>query len=591
MIGASNMPDLRTRLTLDTSDFTTGLVHARGEARLFGREIGGVASHFSTAAVAMATFATVSLFTAGIIATAFMASIGVLMTLGVVSAFQAESVQAAWGQTGEHLRKGLLEAARSYVPVLERLAERTRTVFDSVQPAITAVFDRLAPVFEDLAVSFMDWFADLIMRMPSMVNNALAFLHEVGPAWDAMTDNMREGWDSMYQAVLEFGPSILKDGLPPFGEFVGNIFAMLGSIVEAAEQLSGPFFTALAVISDELKLRFHDLIMEITPELALFGGTLENLGLGLVALLDGIGPQLSDMIAELNHLGPFVQAMFSGLGPVLEGMLGVVVETNQALMPLWESLSVFIPAFGTVLVAFGRVFAAFVGGFIVGLEPLIGVLGDVTWAEMLVMGLEALIGPARMVGQVFGEITVFVLTAVGAVLNAVSAITGAITGLTDMFGDAGFNAGRALIVGIIAGLGFMVSPLVGVVAGIVAAVAMFLPRSPAETGPLSGDGSPDKRGMKLGEMFAEGIAASSGLVTAAAQKLAASVAMPILPAAPGTGTPAPVMVGGGGTVNHYNINVQGSVLTERELQAIIQEAALRKESRNAGSTLATSVRS
>jgi hypothetical protein len=365
---------------------------------------------------------------------------------------------------------------------------------------------------------------------------------------------------------------------------------MLGSIVEAAEQLSGPFFTALAVVSDELKLRFHDLIMEITPELALFGGTLENLGLGLVALLDGIGPQLSGMIAELNHLGPFVQDMFTGLGPVLEGMLGVVVETNQALMPLWESLSVFIPAFGTVLVAFGRVFASFVGGFIVGLEPLIGVLGDVTWAEVLVMGLEALIGPARMVGQVFGEITVFVLTAVGAVLNAVSAITGAITGLTDSFGDAGFNAGRALVVGIIAGLGFMVSPLVGVVAGIVAAVAMFLPRSPAETGPLSGDGSPDKRGMKLGEMFADGIAASSGLVTAAAQKLASSVAMPILPASPGTGTPAPVMVGGGGSVTNYHVTVQGSVITERELQAIIQEAALKKEGRNAGSTLATSVR-
>src|SRR5690606_17283369 len=83
--------------------------HARGEASMFGREIGGVANHFRAAGVAMATFATVSLFTAGIIATAFMASIGVLMTLGVVSAFQAESVQNAWSKTGEHLRKGMLE--------------------------------------------------------------------------------------------------------------------------------------------------------------------------------------------------------------------------------------------------------------------------------------------------------------------------------------------------------------------------------------------------------------------------------------------------------------------------------------------------
>jgi hypothetical protein len=591
-LGASNMPDLRTRLTLDTSDFTTGLVHARGEARLFGREIGGVANHFSTAAVAMATFATVSLFTAGIIATAFMASIGVLMTLGVVSAFQAESVQEAWGQTGEHLRKGMLDAARSYVPVLERLAERTRTVFDSVQPAITQVFDRLAPVFEDLAVSFMDWFADLILRMPSMVNNALDFLNEIAPAWDAFTDNMRAGWDEMYQAVIEFGPTILKDGLPPFGEFIGNLLSMLGSVIEAAAQLSGPFFTALAVVSDALKIAWADVIAEITPSLADFGGTLENLGLGLVALLDGIGPQLRGMIDELVHLGPFVQAMFTGLGPVLEGLLQVVIETNQHLMPLWESLSVFIPQLGMVLVSVARVASAFIGGFIEGIAPLIGVLGDVTWSEALIMGLEAIIPAARMVGQIFGEITTFVVTAVGAVLNAVSAITDGVLGLTGLFGDAGFNAGRALVVGIIAGLGFMISPLMGIVAGLVAAIAMFLPRSPAEEGPLSGDGSPDARGRKLGEMFAEGIASSTGLVTAAAQQLANSVAMPMMPAAPGaSGTPVIPMSGGGGSVQNIYVTVQGSVISERELQAAIQEAALRKESRNAGSTLATSVRS
>src|SRR5690606_30175418 len=110
-----------------------------------------------------------------------------------------------------------------------------------------------------------------------------------------------------------------------------------------------------------------------------------------VALLDGIGPQLRDMIAELNHLGPFVEQMFSGLGPTLEGLLGVVVQVNQALMPLWESLATFIPQLGLVLVAFGRVFAAFVEGFVVGIEPIIGVMGDVTWSEALVAGLNAII--------------------------------------------------------------------------------------------------------------------------------------------------------------------------------------------------------
>src|SRR5690606_13341228 len=115
-----------------------------------------------------------------------------------------------------------------------------------------------------------------------------------------------------------------------------------GTVVEAASSLAGPFFTALAVVSDALRLAFAQVVAEITPELAAFGATLENIGLGLVALLDGIGPELSALIAELNHLGPYVEKLFSGLGPTLEGLLDVVARVNQALMPFWESLATFI---------------------------------------------------------------------------------------------------------------------------------------------------------------------------------------------------------------------------------------------------------
>src|SRR5690606_31090453 len=129
--------------------------------------------------------------------------------------------------------------------------------------------------------------------------------------------------------------------------------------------------------------------------------------------------------------------------------------------------------------------------------------------------------------------------------------------IVDRFGELGQNAGRALVVGIIAGLGFMVSPLVGVVSGLVAAVAAFLPNSPAKTGPLStAEGSPEDRGRTLGEMFADGIEASSGVVQAAAQSLAGSAVLPTLPTSPGaTGAPMPVVSGGGGSVQNITVNV------------------------------------
>lgn len=554
-LGSTNMPDLRTRLTLDISDFTTGLVHARGEARLFSREIEGVGGHFRAAGVAMATFATVSVFTAGIIGTAFMGAIGVLMTLGVVSAFQAESVQVAWTQTGEHLRQGMLAAARSYVPVLERLAAKTRTMFDEVQPAITAVFDRLAPIFEDLSVSFMGWFSDLILEMPSMVNSAIAFLQEIGPAWDAMTDNMRVGWNEMYAAVLEFGPTILLEGLPPFGIFVGSILSMLGSVVESAASLSGPFFTALAEVGTAAKFAFADVLSQITPELALFGATLSDLGLGLVDLLSGAGPGLSALIAELRNLGPIVADVFRGLEPSLGHLLGVTADMGAALMPVAAAFGQFLVQLGPVLVAFGHLAVAMASGFVEGIQPLLEAMGYSGWSDAMVDGIEAITPGMRELSKLFGEFVTIVVFGGGAILNAFSMIVGGLASMAGIFGSLGENAGRALVVGIIAGIGFMFSPLIGVVAGLIAAVSMFRGSSaPAPSPPPP--------------------------------------MLPPMPAAPGTpGSPAPMPTSGAASVTNVNVNVEGSVLSERELQTVVQDAALQQESRNAGSTFATSVRS
>lgn len=595
MAGTTNMPDLKTRLTLDITDFTRGLVDARAQAGLFSREIEGVAGHFKTAGVAMATFATVSLFTAGIVATAFMSAIGVLMTLGAVSAFQAQSVQVAWAQTGQVIRMGMLDTARAYIPVLERLAVRTQQMFVGVQPALTQIFDVLAPLFEDLSSRFLGWFGGLVQEMPGMVNAALAFLFSLGPAFDAMTDNMRAGWNTVYDAVLTFGPALMQNALPPFGNFVGALLALLAPVIESASEFAGPFLDSLATIAGAAHPLLRDILGEITPELIQISGVLADMGLGVAAMLNGIEGPVDSLLHDLVEFGTIAASTFADLNPTLLGLIQAASNTGHELMPVVAAIGAWLVEFGPLAVALANMITAMVRGFVTGIQPLLDAFG-VDWSSGMVTAIEDITPAMENLALIAGKFFVVMVTGAGIVISALGSIVNAVAMLTGMFNGTGFNAGSMLVAGIIAGIAFMVSPLLGVVASMVLAVAAFLPRSPAEMGPLSGDGSPDARGAKLGEMFAEGIASSQDLVTAAAAKLAGSVALPSQPNAIGTST-MPSSSGLSGMLGGYGagaasvvINVAGSILSEKELQGLVQTGMLQRESRNAGSVFATSVR-
>lgn len=547
MAVSTNMPDLRTRLTLDISDFTTGLVHARGEARLFGREVEGLGSHFKAAGIAMATLATISLFTAGIIASGFLVAIGTIMTLGVVSASQSVAVQASWQRTTKAITDGMLKAARSYVPVLIRLSDQTRQMFARVEPALTAVFDRLAPIFEDMAMNFLGFLEDTIMGLPASVDHVISFLQDVGPAWDQMTDNMRAGWNRVYDAVLEFGPTILKEGLPPFGIFVGGVLGMLSTIVEAGGQIAGPFFQMLGEVAVYADATFANLVGQIVGPLTLLGPTLSNLGRGLVDLIGGMGPGLVDLIIELTHLGPIVADLFRGLSPTLNHLLGVVADSGAVLMPVFEVIQRFLINLGPVLVAFGHMFVSVLGGFVEGLAPLLAAMGASDWSEAMIMGIEAITPGLTQLAFLFGSFVSIVVFGGGAILNAISSVVQVFASMTGIFGSLGENAGKALVVGIIGGILFMVSPLLGVLGGLLAAVAMFMPN------PFVGGGG--------------------------------TPGMPSMP------PPAPASsFASNSSAQNITVNVHGSVLSERDLQTVVQDSALQSESRNGGSTIATSVR-
>ncbi|HEV2376231.1 MAG TPA: hypothetical protein VGS19_29185, partial [Streptosporangiaceae bacterium] len=93
------------------------------------------------------------------------------------------------------------------------------------------------------------------------------------------------------------------------------------------------------------------------------------------------------------------------------------------------------------------------------------------------------------------------------------------------FGSLLFNAGKALVQGLINGITSMFGAVGNAVGSIAHTVAGFFGLSPARWGPLSGSGAPEVRGRHFAQALAAGINAGSPAVAAAAGRLAGAAAL------------------------------------------------------------------
>lgn len=95
------------------------------------------------------------------------------------------------------------------------------------------------------------------------------------------------------------------------------------------------------------------------------------------------------------------------------------------------------------------------------------------------------------------------------------------------FGTLLYDAGANIIKGLINGITSMISGIGSTISNVASTIRSYLPFSPAKRGPLSGSGSPDIAGAKIGDMLATGITGSVRKVTGAAHGLAGAAALAI----------------------------------------------------------------
>jgi hypothetical protein len=118
-----------------------------------------------------------------------------------------------------------------------------------------------------------------------------------------------------------------------------------------------------------------------------------------------------------------------------------------------------------------------------------------------------------------------VVSVTGGLLRFVDSIPGRILGALGNLGGLLFRAGQNIIQGLINGVTSMIGSVGHAIGGIVSDIRSFLPFSPAKKGPLSGTGSPDIAGRKIGQMLAAGIGSSQSTVAAAAHRMAGAATM------------------------------------------------------------------
>ncbi|WP_017614139.1 phage tail tape measure protein [Nocardiopsis salina] len=104
-------------------------------------------------------------------------------------------------------------------------------------------------------------------------------------------------------------------------------------------------------------------------------------------------------------------------------------------------------------------------------------------------------------------------------ISFVQSIPSRITSALGNLGSLLRNAGRSVIQGLINGIKSMISNIGSTMSNVASTIRGYLPFSPAEVGPMSGDGAPEVSGARIAETLGEGVMSELTAIDRAADEL------------------------------------------------------------------------
>jgi TP901 family phage tail tape measure protein len=324
-----------------------------------------------------------------------------------------------------------------------------------------------------------------------------AALPLISDAMDALEPYIESFTDAITW-LTEGGLGGLRDTVQ---EIFGGDSGMVGPISGAFATVKGVFETAVAFVTENM-----DQIKEI------IGGVIEV----VTILWDMFG---EDIMAFVTSTFDAIMVVIGGAMDFVQGLIETVLGIltgdwdrawegiKQMVGGVWEMIK------GIVSMGIERIKLLFK----IGLGLIAGIFGGM-WRNIV----DGISGAWTAIKNGVGKIIDSVKEKGTEALDWFRELPGRLLAALGKVNTMLKDAGKGIVQGLIDGITEKFAALRDKAGEIAGAVRDFLPFSPAKTGPLSGSGSPDKAGRKIGDMLAHGIERSRSDVMQAAAGLASA---------------------------------------------------------------------
>jgi len=314
-------------------------------------------------------------------------------------------------------------------------------------------------------------------------------------------------WIKIVTAVFKFLAPVIK-----------SVFGLIVSIIKTAWSIISAIFSVIVAV---VKFVFN-LWWTIVS-------TVFNAILGIVKAVWGfIGPYIIQSIqfwwgfikGVWSWLQTASQAVFDFLKGIITSVWGFIGPyIIKAAQAIWDFLK---KAWDGISTATSTIWEA-VKNFFIGLWDAIVALFTSARDRIVAIidGIKVIVDKIR---NFFNQLKAAADQGVGPLIEFVKGIPGRILDAIGNIGSLLYNKGRDLVQGLIDGILAMIGKLKDAAKKLVDTVGRFLPGSPAEEGPLSGQGYVFKRGKRFVDDFATGILSAAKLAQNAASSMIAGVA-------------------------------------------------------------------
>lgn len=319
--------------------------------------------------------------------------------------------------------------------------------------------------------------------------------------------------------------------MPALTSFSGMVANVLGAALEALTPAITAVTPALTTLFDQFGQLASGALLAAAPLLTQIA---QALGTTLLTALQQIGPLIPQLVTMFSNLatqiGPQLAQSLPQIATAFGQLLGAVIQLQPSLTALaLEVLPPLVSAFATL--------APYIAGFIQGIAGMVTVFAGMA-QSLAGFTTQATATAAAFTGPLVGAISSVVNVVRGAVsavsewvqsfvsgaaqvISTVSQLPGQIAAVFSNAASILFNAGKAMIQGLINGIKSMIGAAVDAASSVLGAIKNLIPHSPAKEGPFSGAGwtSIFTGGQAIGQSFNDGLRDGFQGVVATAQQL------------------------------------------------------------------------